>query len=617
MASVLSGLRYAAILTTVLGILYLGYSALQSLFIGSSLLRSEQFTGVVPLGKPVTNVIVVHGIGNHCIGYADKLITNLAGSVSKRDVPTIEDSYREFTEAARQAAQTRSVKEEADAANQDFEYQISGPESLLDGHCKRLDDGLDAGEKVTEWFGTKGAPDLEARMISQDDFCRFINGEPLEAGAPILGRKDPDRAEGWSCHLLRVHRDQVSDPRENRDYVTGFVRRLNHKVSEDRTLRIFELTWSPATRWIKKSLDGVEQHNNTSSDHWLNRELKSNIVNGGIADAVAYLSDSGVLVNYNVLQAFCLSLADLRKLTGDYKFTCDSNYLSAAVNGSFSQHHDVILISHSLGTRVLFDTIGLLSRGAGATEAHLLDELETKFGRIGARFPGPQGAAAAGLTEAQLAAAGAQERARFAALLKPILPEFSRAIRAAFAITNQVPLLAANLTSPFQEQRYDVGDGFREFLKIRMAEDAVAQGVTPMQLVAFHDPDDLLSYNLSCWYHLSVLRKLRQTKQAIHEEAMARSKKDQRRLGTHRVEILAALERDACIGDGQISDRDRRLKEIIWQHEGQYLRMVDAAVRLRGLRMKWAFASPLDVHSNYFDDERVHQWLAFGNDGTR
>ncbi len=45
------------------------------------LMTKDRFEGILPLRKSVTNVIIVHGIGAHCIGYSDPLLLNLVKQI--------------------------------------------------------------------------------------------------------------------------------------------------------------------------------------------------------------------------------------------------------------------------------------------------------------------------------------------------------------------------------------------------------------------------------------------------------------------------------------------------------------------------------------------------------
>ena len=67
--------RVAVVLLVML-LIVMGASAVRS-SIGTAVLEPEPFFGIRPLEKRTTSIILVHGIGHHCIGYADPLIASL------------------------------------------------------------------------------------------------------------------------------------------------------------------------------------------------------------------------------------------------------------------------------------------------------------------------------------------------------------------------------------------------------------------------------------------------------------------------------------------------------------------------------------------------------------
>jgi hypothetical protein len=287
--------------------------------------------------------------------------------------------------------------------------------------------------------------------------------------------------------------------------------------------------------------------------------------------------------------------------------------------------------------------------GERADGLDLVTAIASRFERIGARFPQPQAV--------REAAAPAWQR-EFAALLAEQIPYFARSIRSIYVFTNQVPLLAANLTSPFRRPE-EVGAGFKRFLQLRKPENPGADAADPLQVVAFHDPDDVLSYNLRCWYHVALLKDLEPTKKVIESEATDRAKAKYRhreqvhksgetavsqpapgplhaslqQTGTHtdaaydnqKLDTIVGTEtralRDFLFKDncsnrtiGTERERERALLGTILERAEQetLLSLKDATVRLRGWRLEGLAVDPRGVHSNYFHDSSVHEWLVNG-----
>ena len=535
------------------------------------ILPEENFRGIdqfVKGSENTTSVIIVHGIGHHCLGYADNLITNLFEGLTrgKRKTESIKKSYQRYVE--------------------NISDEVTYVSPLRDGSCEIIHD-------VDYEIGSKQLlnldEDLESMVISQDELCESINGNSSGSDVEV------------SCHKLYVNRKHAESEGEIPEYVTGFIRRFSTDLTRSRRIRIYEVTWSPATRWIKQSLMDIERFNDLESKYPLNRRVKSDIINAGIADAVVYLSDSGILVNFDILQAFCLTLANTNSLHEEYPFACDKKHLAEAMEG-FSKKNNIYLITHSLGTRVLFDSLGMLALGTvspskeGESEQTLVSSIATKFERIGALVP-----------EEYTETSGSE--LTFTSALNQAIPEFARAVRSIYVFTNQVPLLAANLTSPFK--RYDaVGKGFRRFLELQNPNNSLD---ARLQLVSFHDPDDVLSYNLGCWYYQTVLKQLDETKDMIDREAEDLANENGTKVGDERRKLRDTLFANNC-SDGKFDDIGHRtLFRQIWAAGENRIELVNAPVRLKGLRFAWLAADPMGVHSNYFIDETVHEWLAKGN----
>jgi len=593
----------SALLTALLlpiGVLVLVFGvAFAPSWTSTRLIEEDKFAGIGAPIKRNTSIIIVHGIGHHCIGYADSLVSDLMKELTGSNTESIRDVYQRYV---------------GDGGRYDPPLEPSSDGQQYDQfRFPWRNGGCDFDQAFTARHAAGQPPmnsgkDLETLVLAQDQLCYAMNYSDRA--------RKTESPTSVSCHKLYVERSPAADYRKGQGrYVVGFVRRFEKKTDSGRFVRIYEVTWSPATRWLKQSLYSVEHFNNLASAHPLNQNLKSNIVNIGIADAVAYLSDSGVLVNYDVLQAFCLTFANSRSPYTDYPFACTKKHLETAAD-PFDQENDVYLVSHSLGTKILFDSLGLLASPATAGRAltadrpKLVDVISERFERIGAQYPKLE----KGLPKA----------------LARKIPEFARSIRGIFVFTNQLPLLAAGVTTPFRGDN-DLADGFQKFLELRVKEashdpgatDAESAKTARLQVVAFHDPDDLLSYNLSCWYYLTVLKDLEGTKDRVEEEAQSRvksrmtelvtKKEGEELLGKERRALRNSLFVDSCSKGKRINGRDNEVARDIWAAQENKLELIDASVRLRGFRIMQLLASPVDVHSNYFSDPLVHKWLINGN----
>lgn len=527
-----------------------------------------------PTEDAVANVVIVHGISDHCLGYSDTLITNLSEHLT-------EGSKRSEKGAMQAAFKT------FDDLNKKGELGSIYPP--LKANCNH--------GSIREYADSIGVDEAEVMAPYAPGDSNFVV-DAQEALCDAINRAGSDTAR---CFKLGVINEDKSV------YVTGFVR----VVSFD-GLRFFELVWTPATRWVKDRLVRLDASNKTVSDGAFNQALKSYIINSAIADAVAYLSDPGVLVNLNLLQTFCLVVAVNSQIPDDESdlFTCNADHLKSARD--FDGRHRLFFMSHSLGTRVLFDTLGLLASD------ELIGEIRSRLRRIKAQVPG-------------------QYRDtpdnKFPTFLEQFKPRFFAAIDAVYAFTNQVPLLSANLTSPFVKPRnlsdgdeYEaVGKEFQVFLEKR---NLAAGDDRKLQIVSFHDPDDLLSYQLGCWYYQSQVRYMKKHT-ALLTQKYAQLERDLSLDENNRDfrPLLRAIENVHCPaldregwteltaryrgqGPSEMLEIAKNIKQQL-QSDAKAV-FVDAPLRMNALRVPGIIAHPLQVHSKYYQDQKVHRWISYG-----
>jgi hypothetical protein len=571
----------AAVLSLVAVVTLLTWSTLTSLH-STAWIKDDtpEFKGIAdylkltPTEDAVANIVIVHGISDHCLGYSDALIQNLAAYLT-------EGAKGNKTSAMQAAFET------FDDLNKKGELGTIYPP--LNANCNH--------GSIREYSDKIGVETAEVMAPYAPGDSKFVV-DAQEALCDAINRADRDSAR---CFRLGVVNEDKSD------YVTGFVR----VVSLD-GLRFFELVWTPATRWVKDRLVRLDASNKLVSEGAFNQTLKSYIINSAIADAVAYLSDPGVLVNLNLLQTFCLVVASNSKMPdGEGNlFTCNADHLTSARD--FDGRHRLFFVTHSLGTRVLFDTLGLLASD------ELIGEIRSRLRRIKAQVPG------------QFRDAPDN---KFPTLLESVKPNFLASIDAIYAFTNQVPLLSANLTSPFVEPRnlsddeqYEaVGKEFQVFLEKR---NLAADDDRKLQIVSLHDPDDLLSYQLGCWYYQSQIRYMekhttllkQRYAQLERELSLDENNRDFRPL-LRAIENVhcSALKEDGWTEAGarypdqkpsEMLEIAKNIKEDLEKNAQAVF--VDAPLRMNALRVPGVLAHPLQVHSNYYQDKKVHQWISYG-----
>ncbi len=139
-----------------------------------------------------------------------------------------------------------------------------------------------------------------------------------------------------------------------------------------------------------------------------------------------------------------------------------------------------------------------------------------------------------------------------------------------------------------------MGERFAAFLQGRTDQ---AGNIEPLQLVAFTDPNDLLSYNLKCWYYLNVLKH--------HKEIREKKIKDE---GLYR----KYFERCKPPKDDRLSNEMTEKQQSFWEATDKYIDITDVTVNLPGAGYPFIFADPVSAHSKYFDNETTFQLIACG-----
>lgn len=452
-----------------------------------------------PAEQKTIRLLVVHGIGRHCIGYAAAFLEKLTETLHLRPVGAIADSV------------------------------------------------------ISDLMGDCGAPISAA--------YDFISSQ--QRGCEILNRR---HKHGTTCQRLTLEVEyvdpQTSEPATS-PFDSGFIRTQDYVLTKKRSdvraiLRVYELTWDVATRANKLAyLEAVDSQFAHQRER-LNNAFKRAIINESVSDAVLYLGSYKRLMQYPLLAAFCKILSPDTRPQNDV-FKCDFETLSQHTNNNFVNQNEIVIVTHSLGTRMLFDTLGLVTR------QHFLKIVKEDLETLGVRF---------------------KYREPHETVGKAMRTIFQGSVKKIFTLANQVPLLQLSLArnpvaGPVSSGQYpDLGSGFAAFLEQRQA-----QAEDPLQIVAFTDPNDMLSYNLKCWYYLNVLR--------FHPKIRAERNKDK------------TLDRRWFRKCNQMGD------EIMWAQAADVVSLSDVSLKL-AIALPFIFANPAAAHSNYFEDDRVVKMIACG-----
>jgi hypothetical protein len=224
----------------------------------------------------------------------------------------------------------------------------------------------------------------------------------------------------------------------------------------------YELTWSEITREEKKELLAYDTSGEYSYRRAALNEVIKKFSNDAIADPLIYSGDSREPIQAAFSQSFCWMLEDWNALPERGKGHCS---VPTETGADHLMRDDYVFISHSLGSRIVSDG---LQRIAG-----ILPRQEQFFQE--------RGLAVKGLTIEKLEAG----------------PKIIEALRTKhipiFMLSNQLPMLQLGRALPEvsgQEADYCKPEG--SHYNQRMVSQA--------SIVAFSDPNDLLSYGIPPGY---------------------------------------------------------------------------------------------------------------------
>jgi hypothetical protein len=229
----------------------------------------------------------------------------------------------------------------------------------------------------------------------------------------------------------------------------GASLRTDRISTEGRAIEVMFLTWAPLTAAYKAALtyDSSTDFKGSGIRATLNRELKGGLVNDCLTDVVVYSGPNGNNIRQAMNESVCTALGG--RFNGN---ECD-----VPAGGSPAA---LALITESLGSKLVFDSVLHIWNAANASED------KTAIRRLANSFA---------------------------------------ATKVMYMLANQVPLLDAAgsvaLDRVLEPQpasapakiRTSAGDVFSLLSKARRL---ALPGAGPMTVVAFSDPNDLLSYRI-------------------------------------------------------------------------------------------------------------------------
>lgn len=280
-----------------------------------------------------------------------------------------------------------------------------------------------------------------------------------------------------------------------------------------------EITWSGLTRWIKtkqlgfdiseaieptkgalanesstpredKSCVGVIPKKFDQNRQALNRLLKEQTLDRSLSDAVLYVGSYGAKINIAMADGIC------RAVTGNYQadHPCDWSRAADVAKGN---DYSVLFFTHSLGSRIVFDTLLELAGFPVRPGSTLGDE----------RSPDRRELARGIRDNTSAIYMMANQLPLLGLAFAPPSDRSDSGDTPYFEVSQAGPGLAVMLRS--QSAPIMVGTGTASSMKCRSNGDSLGcflgmgspgPAVTSLEVVAFSDPNDLLTYSLPSSY---------------------------------------------------------------------------------------------------------------------
>jgi len=318
-------------------------------------------------------------------------------------------------------------------------------------------------------FGEEGLLDYQIKIAKELGF-----GEDASQGGVNWGAYCKADYRGYAHFSeaeeerlkARRKKDQAICPLKINNVIVGFIGWRQYRSPGDgNTLNLFELSWDRTTELLQKTIleldddyyetveldDDLKPINggrNRESDRaWINRLLKK-FVSQNLGDPAIYLGAYGNSIRRVVVEG-------LSRI--------------AAVSGA-NRKHDYSIVSDSLGSRVVFEALGCALDADGANADSGCEYLLTDR--------------------------------KFAAARLKTLSDMASSTTQVFMNANQLPFLALSNVRPPNENedekdwlnRFPCESGGPGLVRYLQGRKLLKE---PVQIVAFTDPNDALSYHLT------------------------------------------------------------------------------------------------------------------------
>jgi hypothetical protein len=169
----------------------------------------------------------------------------------------------------------------------------------------------------------------------------------------------------------------IVNPSDALNVYGGVLRCTFVRPQDGARLRIYNLLWSPLTMPYKVAELGYDADPPYGKRRTrLNRALKRELIDRSVSDAIMYSGELRDVMRYSVRQSICSAVTDQIDLSRP----CGQGYSAAAIEapvGAGASTPDLFVITHSLGSAMLLETLGEMKTSAeSAAAATLLQHVQ-------------------------------------------------------------------------------------------------------------------------------------------------------------------------------------------------------------------------------------------------
>lgn len=160
------------------------------------------------------------------------------------------------------------------------------------------------------------------------------------------------RLTPFACHARRIGINFPDDAAHPDSEMTI----CDYRRADGKVLRIYTLLWSPLTTSLKHQNLKYDWTQYGSGRKWANRAIKESIIDRSLSDAVLYSGGFAPHMRYAVKQAICATINDQYDLSSPCTLGISASRDTIA--------SDVFIVTHSLGSMMLLESLDELGRSA-------------------------------------------------------------------------------------------------------------------------------------------------------------------------------------------------------------------------------------------------------------